>query len=129
MIAVSLPLPNAALNPNARPPHIRTRSGKVFSLAKSEEFAAAKSLAWAETMNALRANPAAANIEGPLALRMLFCMPVIRDLDNAAASAKAYVDGVLSALGRNDRDIHEIVLVKRPGRDGHGVVINVGPLE
>lgn len=92
-IRIKLPLPSRALSPNSR----------VHWRKKGKETQTARMIARAATAKALAPLPRDFRFE-VLGYRLVFMWPDRRrrDDDNAAASCKAYRDGVADALGIDD---------------------------
>lgn len=98
-LTVQLPYPDAALNPNAR----------THWAAKGKATKEARDLAHVETLNAMHGlSPTARDairMAPAFRVRLAVIWPKLnrrRDVQNAFAATKAYVDGIADGLGVND---------------------------
>jgi hypothetical protein len=111
IVEVSLPLPEQALWPNARP----------HWAVKAKAVQKARELAW------LLTNRTGDVVPGPYRVE-IEATPRTRvfDEDNCKAACKSYVDGICERLGINDRDIIESKMRRlEPDKENAGVVIRI----
>lgn len=110
---IVLPYPNKALWPNGRSHH----------MAKARAFKAAKlDAAWATRAASIALG------DGPFPVHITV-KPKAKgpapDADNCVAACKAYLDGIASALGINDRHFAAPTVTISPERTGQ-FIITVG---
>jgi crossover junction endodeoxyribonuclease RusA len=120
MIALTLPWPNAKLNPN------RSKGGHWGITAALRKKARAD--AHFLTGAAMRAAKVAAGAAGPLAVIITFVQPDrrARDRDNLLAAMKPALDGVADALGVNDAQFEPVTLRREYGAKPGAVRIEIG---
>ena len=120
VIVLTLPWPNAQLNPN--------RSKGVHWAATSALRKKARADAHMVTLGAMNAHRVSRGTVGAIALTITFVQPDrrARDRDNLLAALKPSLDGLADALGVNDTQFDPVLLRREYGGKPGAVRIEIG---
>ena len=118
VLKITLPFPNADLNPN------RAHGRHWGALAKLKKDARLQ--AYLETRKVLNGKKNA--FSGLISLTLTFAMEGYRkrDADNLLASAKSALDGVAEGLGINDRDFEPVTVKRVYGAEKRMLFLEIG---
>ncbi len=119
VLTITLPLPNADLNPNLA--HGR-HWGALAKLKKD-----ARLQAYLETRKVLNGKKHA--FSGLISLTLTFFMADHRkrDADNLLGASKPSIDGVAEGLGINDRDFEPVTIKRVYGAEKSMLLLEIGP--
>ena len=119
VLTITLPLPNADLNPN------RAHGRHWGALAKLKKDARLQ--AYLETRKVLNGKKHA--FSGLISLTLTFFMADHRkrDADNLLGASKPSIDGVAEGLGINDRDFEPVTIKRVYGAEKSMLLLEIGP--
>ncbi|WP_297479348.1 hypothetical protein [Ferrovum sp.] len=117
MLTITLPLPNADLNPNRAHGRHWGATRKLKDEAKRTAYYLTKALKIGPVKGALF----------PLALTFAMEGYRKRDADNLLASAKSALDGVAEALEINDHSFEPVTIKRVYGAEKSMLLLEIGP--